>query len=124
MEVLAYDDDNMGATHEEVVDSLQDDVALAFKTCNEQRNRIARAESESQRLADELLDANMAWASKCEEVAALKAEIERLKAPVSPAEWLNLCAGDHVTFVDIQRHELDEFVFARAAAQEMKEPTE
>jgi hypothetical protein len=47
---------------------------------------LSRAEAESQKLASELLDANMAWASKCEEVAALKAEVERLSAPATSAE--------------------------------------
>ena len=43
MEVLAYDDD-LGPTAEEVKTSLQDDVALAFKTCNAQWKRIAELE--------------------------------------------------------------------------------
>ena len=36
--------DNLGATDEEVKDSLCEDVALAFKTCNQQRERIATLE--------------------------------------------------------------------------------
>ena len=36
--------DNLGATDEEVKDSLREDVALAFKTCNQQRERIATLE--------------------------------------------------------------------------------
>ena len=36
--------DNLGATEEEVRDSLREDVALAFKTCNRQRTRIAELE--------------------------------------------------------------------------------
>lgn len=36
--------DNLGATDEEVKDSLREDVALAFKTCNQQRARIAELE--------------------------------------------------------------------------------
>ena len=45
MEVLAYDDD-LGPTAEEVKTSLREDVALAFKTCNEQQKRIAELESQ------------------------------------------------------------------------------
>jgi hypothetical protein len=40
---------------------------------------VAALKIESQRLADELLDANMAWASKCEEVAVIKEEAARLR---------------------------------------------
>ena len=36
--------DNLGATDEEIKDSLREDVALAFKTCNQQRERIATLE--------------------------------------------------------------------------------
>jgi len=38
--------DNLGATDEEVKTSLREDVALAFKTCNQQRARIATLERE------------------------------------------------------------------------------
>jgi hypothetical protein len=38
--------DNLGATDDEVKTSLRDDVALAFKTCNQQRERIAELENE------------------------------------------------------------------------------
>jgi hypothetical protein len=38
--------DNLGATDEEVADSLREDVISAFKICNQQRARIAALESE------------------------------------------------------------------------------
>jgi len=38
--------DNLGATDEEVMDSLREDVISAFKICNQQRERIATLESE------------------------------------------------------------------------------
>jgi hypothetical protein len=38
--------DNLGATDEEVADSLREDVIAAFKICNQQRARIAALESE------------------------------------------------------------------------------
>ena len=38
--------DNLGATDEEVADSLREDVTLAFKICNLQRARIATLERE------------------------------------------------------------------------------
>lgn len=38
--------DNLGATSEEVKASLREDVALALKTCNQQRTRIAELERE------------------------------------------------------------------------------
>ena len=38
--------DNLGATDEEVADSLREDVIAAFKICNQQRARIADLESE------------------------------------------------------------------------------
>jgi hypothetical protein len=37
---------NLGATDEEVMDSLREDVIAAFKICNQQRARIATLESE------------------------------------------------------------------------------
>ena len=37
---------NLGATSEEVRDSLREDVALAFQTCNRQRARIVELERE------------------------------------------------------------------------------
>jgi hypothetical protein len=67
---------------------------------------IARAEAESQKLADELLDANMAWASKCEEVAALKAEVERRSAPVSSEEkekYFKICGEYQVNLMLAER---------------------
>jgi hypothetical protein len=38
--------DNLGATDDEVMDSLREDVASAFKICHQQRARIAALESE------------------------------------------------------------------------------
>ena len=38
--------DNLGATDDEAKDSLREDVALAFKTCNQQRARISHLERE------------------------------------------------------------------------------
>src|ERR1019366_8141054 len=38
--------ENLGATDEEVADSLREDVASAFKICNQQRARIVALESE------------------------------------------------------------------------------
>ena len=40
------ENDNLGATDDEVKDSLREDVVLAFKTCNQQRARIATLERE------------------------------------------------------------------------------
>lgn len=46
----------------------------------------------------------------------LAAERERLCAPVSDAEWLLLCAGDHVELAEwMQRSDIDKFISARAA---------
>jgi hypothetical protein len=55
MKVLAYYDDSE-PTAEEVKTSLQDDVALAFKTCNEQQKRIAELEAQ-------LAEAKSGWDS-------------------------------------------------------------
>ena len=53
--------DNLGATDEEVADSLREDVIAAFKICNQQRARIADLESELATLKRE------ARCSKCGE---------------------------------------------------------
>lgn len=60
-------DDCMGATDGEIIDSFQEDVAFAFKTCNQQRKRIACLESKN---------------------AALKAQVEMLSAPVCEHKWV------------------------------------
>jgi hypothetical protein len=46
-------------------------------------------------------------------VCQIKAENERLKAPVSDEEWIALCAGDHVDETDVQRRHIDALLSQR-----------
>ena len=48
--------DSLGATPDEVADSLREDVALAFKMCNEQTKQLAAAQA-----ALDAKDAEIAW---------------------------------------------------------------
>ena len=45
MKAKARSAENLGATHDEIKASLQEDVASAFKMCNQQRARIALLEN-------------------------------------------------------------------------------
>jgi hypothetical protein len=101
--------DRLGATEEEVRDSLREDVALAFKRCNE-------------------LDRELAAQSA--ELEQLRAENARLKAPVSDEE-VNMLFHCHKGFNNNSGHLCDwgairpllkEFVASRLAAPQKEEP--
>jgi hypothetical protein len=53
--------------------------------------------------------------SDAERIKRLEAALAEMSKPVTDDEWLGLCAGDHVQIADVQRHEMDAFLSARAA---------
>jgi hypothetical protein len=58
--------------------------SVIVKAVNSDAAKLAEKTANAQKLAGELLDANMAWAAKCEEVDALQANLKAADTRVDP----------------------------------------
>ena len=99
--------DNLGATDDEVMDSLREDVALAFKTCNRLYVRVAALESElaAAKKPYEFLDPNF---------LQLMNDIGRIGHEKFGADAIEVSAGPNPAAGSkrqIKRHEKREIMF-------------
>jgi len=116
--------DRLGATEEEVRDSLREDVALAFKRCNELDRELAAQSAELEQLREQRDEFERKGKELCQAYGTsliiihdLKAENARLKAPVSLDERRKFGGGN-----SLRLHEIFELLQSRISAPQKENP--
>ena len=92
------------------------DIAVALQTPEGKNSAEYGAELRAR--AEQAEATIAAWKKDAEDKAVLIAELtkraNRMAAPVSNAEWLGLCSGDHVDETEVRRSDIDRLILSRS----------